>query len=100
MNHIRHSLKRNSGYYVPKLLKHFTAAQINALIAPRAHLSLAGNFDRLTPPAGLKRIDQELQEVYKAAHASEAWELKCYDIDHFETADMRSKILTFLDKWL
>src|SRR5437763_16439953 len=31
--------------------------QINALIAPRPHLSLAGNYDKLTPPAGLDRID-------------------------------------------
>ena len=29
-------------YYVPDLLNHFTTAQMNALIAPRAHLSLAG----------------------------------------------------------
>ena len=51
-------------YYVPGLLKQFTTAQINALIAPRAHLSLAGNHDRLTPPAGLDRIDAELRRVY------------------------------------
>ena len=48
-------------YYVPGLLKHFTTAQINALIAPRPHLSLAGIHDRLTPPAGLDRIDRELR---------------------------------------
>src|SRR5664279_4666474 len=36
-------------YYVPRLLQHFSAAAINALIAPRPHLSLAGMFDRLTP---------------------------------------------------
>ncbi|MEH7096522.1 hypothetical protein [Neobacillus vireti] len=29
-------------YYVPELLNHFTASEINALIAPRAHLGLAG----------------------------------------------------------
>ena len=29
-------------YFVPSLLKKFTTAQINALIAPRAHLGLAG----------------------------------------------------------
>ena len=32
-------------YFVPGLLKHFTTAQINALIAPRAHLGLAGLRD-------------------------------------------------------
>ena len=33
-------------YYVPWLLEHFTTAQINALIAPRAHLGLAGRAGR------------------------------------------------------
>jgi cephalosporin-C deacetylase-like acetyl esterase len=32
-------------YFVPGLLKHFTTAQINALIAPRPHLATAGNRD-------------------------------------------------------
>ena len=47
-------------YFVPGLLKHFTTAQINELIVPRAHLGLAGNLDKLTPPEGLDRIDAEL----------------------------------------
>ncbi len=40
-------------YYVPRLLKHFTTADINALIVPRAHLALAGLRDDLTPVEGL-----------------------------------------------
>jgi acetyl esterase/lipase len=87
-------------YYVPGLLKHFTTAQINALIAPRAHLSLAGDFDSLTPPAGLDRIDAQLREVYQAAGASEAWRLVRYKIAHFETAAMRVEALSFLQRWL
>jgi len=87
-------------YYVPNLLNHFTTAQINALIAPRAHLSLAGNFDRLTPPAGLDRIDAELVKVYQAEEAPEAWKLVRYDTGHFETAAMRAEILSFLERWL
>jgi hypothetical protein len=87
-------------YYVPKLLNHFTTAEINALIAPRAHLSLAGNYDRLTPPAGLDRIDEELKRVYAEEGASEKWNLLRYDIGHLETADMRAEILSFLNKWL
>src|SRR5690606_25360372 len=39
-------------YYVPGLLRRFSTAQINALIAPRPHLSLAGRYDRLTPLRG------------------------------------------------
>jgi dienelactone hydrolase len=87
-------------YYVPGLLKHFSAADINALIAPRAHLSLAGNYDPLTPPAGLDRIDHELKKVYQSKHNPDAWLLKRYDIGHFETAAMRNEVVNFLKKWL
>ena len=87
-------------YYVPRLLQHFTTAQINALISPRPHLSLAGRYDVLTPPAGLKRIDEELRQVYEADGAPEAWKLLVYDTGHFETAHMRAEVLAFLEKWL
>lgn len=87
-------------YYVPRLLQHFTTAQINALIAPRPHLSLAGLYDRLTPPAGLDAIDRELRQVYAAEGSPEAWRLSRYAIAHFETAAMRAEIMAFLEKWL
>ena len=87
-------------YYVPSLLKHFTTAQINALIAPRAHLSLAGNLDALTPPAGLERIDRELKKVYAAAGRPDNWKLLRYDAGHQETAEGRREILTFLKEKL
>lgn len=87
-------------YFVPSLLKHFTTAKINALICPRPHLSLAGNYDRLTPPAGLDRIDAELRRVYKSAGAADAWKLLRYNVGHVETAAMRAEIVTFLERWL
>ena len=87
-------------YYVPGLLKHFTTAEINALIAPRPHLSLAGNDDVLTPPAGLDRIDAELREAYRERGALEAWKLLRYDGGHLETAIMRREILAFLEQYL
>ncbi|MGN6758272.1 MAG: dienelactone hydrolase family protein [Thermomicrobiales bacterium] len=87
-------------YYVPRLLKHFSTAEINQLIAPRPHLSLAGNFDRLTPPVGLDRIDQALQQTYTEMGVPEAWQLRRYNTGHFETADMRAAILAFLARWL
>jgi len=87
-------------YYVPNLLKHFTTAQINAIIAPRPHLSLAGNFDPLTPPAGLDRINVELRQVYEEEGAPDAWKLLRYETGHFETAAMRAEIITFLQQWL
>jgi len=87
-------------YFVPSLLKHFTTAQINALIAPRAHLSLAGNLDPLTPPAGLDRIDRELKQVYKVLGRPQNWKLFRYEVGHQETPEMRGEILEFLRKFL
>ena len=83
-------------YYVPDLLNHFTTAQMNALIAPRAHLSLAGNQDALTPVAGLEKVDAELKTVYSAAGHAENWKLLRYDGGHLETPAMRDEIRRWL----
>ncbi len=91
-------VKHGIYYYVPGLLKHFTTAQINALIAPRAHLSLAGNRDPLTPPAGLDLIDRELKRVYAEQGGPENWKLLRYDVGHQETPEMRSEIVAFLQR--
>jgi hypothetical protein len=102
-----HTLIKNRGldehsvyYYVPSLLKHFTTAQINVLIAPRPHLSLNGIYDPLTPPEGLQRIDEELKETYQLEGVPDAWQLKTYTTGHFETAAMRKEVLSFIEKWL
>ena len=87
-------------YFVPSLLNHFTTGQINALISPRAHLGLAGNYDKLTPAEGLDLIDREVKSAYDADGASKAWRLSRYDIGHFETGAMRAEILEFLREWL
>ncbi|HYG74412.1 MAG TPA: acetylxylan esterase [Planctomycetota bacterium] len=87
-------------YYVPSLLKHFDTVAINALIAPRPHLSLNGNFDKLTPPHGLDRVDAELKRVYRRTGKPEAWRMYRRDHGHFETAEMRAEILGWLVEWL
>jgi hypothetical protein len=87
-------------YYVPGLLKQFTTAQINALICPRAHLSLAGLWDKLTPPAGLDRIDTALREDYARAGVPERWELMRHRGGHFETWEMRVRIMEWLQRFL
>jgi acetyl esterase/lipase len=87
-------------YYVPSLLKHFTTAQINALIAPRAHLGLAGLQDTLTPVEGLDIIDRELQRVYAEQKHPERWKLLRYDVGHQETAGGRAAIVEFLQRFL
>ena len=50
-------------------------AQINALVAPRAHLGLAGLQDKLTPVEGLDIIDRELTRVYAELGHPERWKL-------------------------
>lgn len=87
-------------YYVPSLLNHFSAADINALIAPRPHLSVAGIYDLLTPPKGMERIDRQLREAYSIFGAPDAWQLITYPQGHFENASMRAEIVKFLRKWL
>jgi dienelactone hydrolase len=87
-------------YYVPGLLQHFTTAQINALIAPRAHLALAGRLDALTPAEGLDVIEDELDRVYAAAGHPERWQLLRYDVAHQETAEGRAAAIAFLQRHL
>lgn len=87
-------------YYVPGLLKHFDTAAINSLIAPRAHLAVAGEFDRLTPVAGLDRVDKKLRQAYAEQGVSERWRLLRTKTGHFETASARREIMSFLERWL
>jgi dienelactone hydrolase len=87
-------------YYVPDLLEHFTTSQMNALIAPRPHLSLAGTRDQLTPLEGLDIIDAELRKSYAAADEPEHWKLLRYDVGHQETPEMREQIRQWFVKYL
>ena len=87
-------------YMVPGILRHFTMAQVNALIAPRAHLALAGERDGLTPRAGLDAINRHLRAVYRAAGAPRAWRLERQPVGHQETPAMRAHALAWLDSGL
>ncbi len=87
-------------YYVPDLLTHFTTTQMNALIAPRPHLSLAGTQDKLTPLEGLDVIDAGLQKTYTAAGKPEHWKLLRDDVGHQETPEMREQIRQWFVRYL
>jgi hypothetical protein len=86
-------------YFVPGLRKHFTAAEINALIAPRPHLSCAGAHDPLTPPAGLRAIDDAMRSLYADAGSPDAWQQRVFPSGHLETPEMREAVLEFLVRW-
>jgi dienelactone hydrolase len=97
----RHFQSHHGVYmYVPGLLKHFSSAAINALIAPRPHLSLTGTKDELEPAEGVDIIDRELTRVYAAAGAPEHWKIVRYDVAHQETPEGRLEAVAFLKKFL
>ena len=62
----------------------------------RAHLSLAGTKDHLTPGKGLDIVDAELTGVYAAAGKPQNWKLLRYDVGHQETPEMREQIRQWL----
>jgi dienelactone hydrolase len=83
-------------YYVPALLEHFSMADIDALIAPRPHLAIAGDRDALTPTSGLDRIGRLVAASYAEAGAPEAWRLERLNCGHEETAEARALVIDFL----
>jgi acetyl esterase/lipase len=102
-----HSLIKKKGlgehaiyYYVPSLLKYFSTSSINALIAPRAHLALAGLQDTLTPPEGLDIVEKHLRALYEELGVPNNWKMLRYDVGHMETPDGRGNIRRFLETHL
>jgi hypothetical protein len=87
-------------YYVPGLLKRFQAHEINELIVPRAHLSLNGRQDRLTPPAGVERIRDHVFPLYRQHGREGDCRIELFDCGHQETPEMRQIVLSWLDRYL
>lgn len=96
-----HNLRGHGVYYfVPRLLKHFQAHHVNELIVPRAHLSLNGRKDLLTPPAGVERIVNHLTPLYHQHGKAEDCRIELFDCGHEETPAMRALVLEWFDKHL
>jgi hypothetical protein len=87
-------------YFVPSLLKHFHTAQINELIVPRAHLSVNGRLDELTPPAGVERVRDYLMPLYQKYGKPEDCHIELFDCPHQELPQMRQLILEWMDTYL
>lgn len=87
-------------YYVPRLLPHFSSAQINELIAPRPRLSLNGRYDPLTPAAGVERIRERVLPAYEQFGCPECCRIELFDCGHEETPVMRNLVSEWLDRYL
>ena len=82
------------------LLNSFAEAMTPDMIAPRAHLGIAGLQDKLTPVAGLDIIERDLTKVYADAGHPERWKMLRYDVAHQETPEGRQEALAFLQRFL
>ncbi|HTS06701.1 MAG TPA: acetylxylan esterase [Candidatus Eisenbacteria bacterium] len=85
-------------YYVPSLLKHFQTAEINELIVPRAHLSVNGKRDPLTPAAGVEKIRDYLMPLYAKYGKESDCRVELFDCAHVELPEMRGIILEWMDR--
>ena len=93
-----HGLKAHGiYYYVPSLLKHFQAADINELIAPRPHLSVNGRKDPLTPPLGVEMIRERMTALYRKYGKQADCKIELFDCAHVELPEMRKLILEWMD---
>ncbi len=94
-----HGLKEHGiYYYVPSLLKHFQTADINELIVPRAHLSVNGRKDPLTPPAGVEKIRDRLMPLYRKYGKESDCRIELFDCAHVELPEMRKEILEWMER--
>lgn len=87
-------------YYVPSLVQHFQTAQINELMVPRAHLSVNGRQDPLTPPAGVEKIRNYLLPLYRQYGKERDCRIELFDCPHVELPEMRQLILEWMDHYL
>lgn len=87
-------------YYVPRLLQHFSTAQINELIVPRPRLSVNGRQDDLTPPAGVEKVRDYLLPLYRKYGREADCRIELFDCPHVELPEMRKLILEWMDAHL
>ncbi|WP_438763261.1 dienelactone hydrolase family protein [Enterococcus sp. AZ194] len=83
-------------YYVPNLLTHFSTAEIQGMIAPRARMSLVGKQDTMCLNEGVEKLANYLRGVYKKHNALQAFVSKSLTGGHMETSEMRYEWCQFL----
>ncbi len=97
-----HGLNRHSiYYYVPGILQHFDMEVLHALCAPRALLCLNGAEDKLAPPKGVRRIEEDTASIYSAYNAHNAFKSIVYPgVGHAWTPEMWHETHAWLNQWL
>lgn len=81
----------NVYYYVPGLLKEWTMADVQGLIAPRKRLCLVGSNDPLT--AGSEKVYLGVREIYQRWNAVDRIAYHALECGHEETAEMRALVM-------
>jgi len=85
-------------YYVPGLLKHFDTEAIISLIAPRPVLFMTGDEDSGSPVAGIRKIEKDVQSVYKLHGAEDNFQSIVYPhTGHVYTPDMWNKMIAWMN---
>ena len=85
---------------MPSLIKHFQTSEINELIVPRAHLSVNGKSDELTPPAGVDKVRDYLRPLYRKYGQEAELRVELFDCAHVELPEMLKLILEWMDRYL
>lgn len=88
--------KHNFYFYVPALLKYFTTAEVQEMIAPRKRLSMVGRYDMNCPVHGVQKLEQHLTGIYEAAGVPDHFKQIVTTGGHLETAHMRAEWKAFL----
>jgi dienelactone hydrolase len=88
-------------YFVPGVLNHFDTEAIMGLIAPRPFLVLTGDSDAGSPLAGMKVLENKLNNVYSLYKKNENFKSIIYkNTGHVYTDEMKLEMLGWFNAFL
>lgn len=102
-NLIAHGQLRAHGvyYFTYGLLKHFDTEAVVSLIAPRPFLALTGELDSGSPADGIREIERQAGQTYRAVGAPDRFRSILYpQVGHTVTPEMRKQMLAWFQHWL
>ena len=88
-------------YFTIGILKHFDSEGIMSLLAPRPFLALTGDRDLGSPPAGMRKLEEILSDVYKVHGHPERFKSIVYpETGHVYTDEMKERMVEWFGKYL